>query len=392
MKVKERRAAASANTAAMNGSVTVDTNFRKVAGGAQKLDKKLDLVRERVQNAISLSMEKVVAHYEDPNTYPLPAAKDSVERSFYDLMKALSASKRRKVIEKINETLKSSPAKRASLYKDIANVNFRSSVPIAEQVRSIPAPDDLRFTSTETNELLNQAKQYFETPTKPAALPTAKQKNLPGAPRGVKVASKLAFVIDSITCVETDDPRKDEISIGGFAFDTNGGNLTLDPFFVGKFKKGETLTPGEKGRLFVHDIDPNASEQTFFAGIFFIENDLIKNQETVLKLQKFLLAVTLAALVIASGLYIAGLITGSSALITAFIVGQGLAFVLYPITRITGFLGPDISATVQDELFLDVKLEPGDAFARTLTLNDSATALPRYKGDYRVNARWVGEL
>ncbi|HMQ04067.1 MAG TPA: hypothetical protein PKD26_09140 [Pyrinomonadaceae bacterium] len=390
MNVKTRTAAASAKAAGTNGNGT-STRSGKIGGSAKKLDKKIVLVREWVQNAVRVSFEKAVAHYENPSMYPLPAGSDSVEKAFYDLLSVLSAGKRRKVVEKINETLKATPTKRASLYKDIANVNFKSSVSIAEQIRAMPAPDSLRFTPTEADDLLSRVKKRFETPGKKEAKQSMKNNAVAVAPRGRKVATKLAFVVDSVACVETDDRKKDEISLAGFGFDTNGGNFNVVPFFVGKFKKGESISLGSKGRLFQHEISQKASEQSFSAALFIVEDDLFKNAETVEKLQKLFLAIAVASLLVSAGLLAAAFIAQSLVLLGASIIAGGFFAILKDVLIILPLLGPDISLAVQDDLFVDVKLEIGDEFARAFTLNEAASLDSEYDGDYRIAARWVAE-
>ena len=71
--------------------------------------------------------------------------------------------------------------------------------------------------------------------------------------------------------------------MGAFATDAAGVNSDKAPFFVGKFKKGESVAVGAQGNLFSFAIDGGSVggefPLTFIAGLLLVEADLIHNKD-----------------------------------------------------------------------------------------------------------------
>ncbi|NOT48514.1 MAG: hypothetical protein HOP17_12285 [Acidobacteria bacterium] len=353
-----------------------------------EFEKKLELANERVRNAIDLAFEKAVAHRENPAVYPLPAGAKSVERAFHDLLSAMPNNQRKKVIDRVNATLKASPGVRSAKYKDIVNVDFHAAVPIGEQVKAMPVPATMKFDESEAEGLLAKLRSKAGPSTGKSGAKAGKAKI---APRQAVVATNISFVVDTMTCLNPDDLIKDEISLAGFSIDTNGTESRLAPLFVGKFKKNDTLSLGGNSKLFTLPIDPVIFPQTFTAGLFIIESDWTSNQELLNKL--FDLFVVISATISILFLPIFVLVgTFAPALVPAVCIALGAIVVVSMIGKITvTLIGDDISAAVTDTLVIENKVEIGDAFARALTIGQGRDPENSFDGQYTLSARWVGE-
>lgn len=353
-----------------------------------EFEKKLELANERVRNAIDLAFEKAVAHRENPAAYPLPAGAKSVERAFNDLLSAMPNNQRKKVIERVNATLKASPSVRSAKYKDIVNVDFHAASPIAEQVKAMPVPATMKFDDSEAEGLLARVRSKAEPSTGKSGAKSGQAKIVP---RQAVVATNISFVVDTMTCLNPDDVRKDEINLAGFSIDINGTESRLAPLFVGKFKKNDTLSLGGNSKLFTLPIDPVIFPQTFTAGLFIIESDWTSNQELLDKL--FDLFVVISATV--SILFLPILITVGTlapALVPAVCIALGAIAVVSLIGKITvTLIGDDISAAVTDTLVIENKVEIGEEFTRALTIGQGRDPENSFDGQYTLSARWVGE-
>ncbi|MGD9590013.1 MAG: hypothetical protein AB7Q37_18005 [Pyrinomonadaceae bacterium] len=354
-----------------------------------EFERKLAAATAIAGNAVNLAFEKAVAHINDPAKYPLPSGGKSVERAFFDFLQTLSKGDRKRAIEQVDKTRKASPSQRAAIYKDLIELDLSSKVPIAEQAAAMKTDGSLRFSEAEVEEVLKRVSRVALKPTRKAASPTA-AKARAAVPRGGVPARKVTFLVDRLTCNKTDDLRKDEISIAGFGFDTNGTELNLSPLFVGKFKDGESITLGASGRLFSFDIDDTVASQSFTAAIFIIEDDLIKDEDRVFKLSKLLFTISAALGLVAGGLLIAFIANPAlfPVFITVLLTGTIVGFAA---NRIVPMMGPDISLAVDDTLLVEKKLDAGDEFARALTMDESLFVSPKYKGSYSASARWLAE-
>ncbi len=354
-----------------------------------ELDNKINLLRERAENTVMLGLEKAVANIEDPQVYPLPSNPKTVERAFHKFLMGIPDSKRNKMMDKFNETLKASSAYRENKYKDLAGVDLKSSIAIVEQVKAIPVPEELIFTEDEGNEMTSDLKRMAE---KPKNTGYAASSNDP-APQQAVVATTIGFFVDSMTCLNPDDVRKDEISIAGFSTDIAGTTTNIGSRFVGKFKKNETVSLGANNKLFTLKIDPLIFPQSFLAGLFISESDLICNEETVDNLVLLFQVLSLTVSVITLTLIIASalavpIITPLTAYLLISISTSLLAIGI----QFIPLLGDDISFSVTDTLTIDGKVDVGQAFARTLTIGKGFDINSTFDGKYTASARWVGEL
>lgn len=348
--------------------------------------RKLELIQTRAANAVKIGLEKAVAHMENPALYPLPAGSDNVERAFYDLLMALPSIKRNKIKDKINETLKASAQTRNNLYGELAELNFNSSVSIAEQVKNLNVPEELLINKSEGEELVNLIKQHADKPVNKGY----STGNNP-VPQQAVSAGSLGFFVDSMTCNNPDDVLKDEVSIAGFIIDSLGNKTELEPRFIGKFRKNETVNLGENSKLFTVTIDPFLAQQTFSANLFIIEGDLVSNLDALNKLITVLAIIALTLAIIALGIVIAGVL-GAAVTLTQFFItffsGFGLGLIDM---NILPLLGDDISNISTDSLFLDARIDVGTEFSRTIEIGKGFDYFDTFDGKYTANARWVGE-
>ena len=371
--------------------------MNRQAAGLSKavLERKIELARERTINAVNLAFEKAIAHRDNPSKYPLPTSNRSVERAFYNFLEVVPKAKRNKIIDKVNETLKASATTRSSKYKDIVNVDFRSKTAIAEQVKALSVPEELRFNEAEGNELLARFHQRADK----KALKKREGKFAAGEgaarqsqPQQAAVATKVSFVVDTMTCLNPDDLMKDEINLAGFSIDVNGNNVELAPRFVGQFKKNDTLGLGANGTLFTLDIDPLLASQSFTAGLFIVESDLVSDPEVIRKLGLLFAAIGVAIAVVAVALMVVSVFVAPviSVAMAYFLVSLSFAFQVFSLQLIPLF-GDDISLPITDTLLVEEKIDVGESFARNLQIGKGFDPQSTFDGKYTLAARWVGE-
>lgn len=350
---------------------------------------KLRLVTDRVKGAINLAMEKVVAHQKNPGQYPLPSDPKSLERALHKLYSKMPNRKQKKMAEKASVVMKKSAAQRTQIYGDLMAVNLKSSVSIVQQVKAIPPPANFRLTQAEITALKRKIGTVAVKLKKPAATAKAKGRTppRPTAPAQVALASNVGFFIDSLTCIKKDEITKDEISLAGIGIDSAGVAQELAPFFVGKFKKGETIAVGKNP--FNFKLDQTQLPQTFSAGLFLIEEDLLHNPDTVRALITVFLAAGFALEIIAMAMIAVGLaVPVSATLITVLMiagaVAGGIGMFVIPL------LADDFSDVIFDSLTFDVPVEPGKQFDRTIAIDPVFLGtIDSFNGKYQATVHWL---
>jgi hypothetical protein len=335
---------------------------------AAQLDTKLDFLKDRMKKIIDISLERVVAHNEKPKDYPLPGDSKSLERALNKMFNALPKKNQKQVIEKVNKTLKAPAAERKRIYGDLADVNFRSSASMVEQVKSKPIPSALKFTEADLNAIRGMLKR---NPTKPPK------------PQQAAEATEMSFIVNSLTCVTPTDLRKDEVNLAGFAVDNLGAELELAPFFVGKFKKGETLSLGGNGRAFSFKLTEGQFPKTFIAGVFLVEKDLLRNSDFINGLILFCTAASIALAAVSVVMLVVGLAGGpvTAAMLISVLVAE---FLLGASASILAKMLDDVSTVATDTLTFDAPVAPGVTFDRAFTFD---IGVP--KGRYQAAVSWV---
>jgi hypothetical protein len=386
---------------------------------ASKMDlsnPKLPLLTERAINAIDLTLIKVVAHRQNPSQNPLPSDPKSLERAFNDVFAAIPKRKQDDAMAKFQSVL--DPAERTRVYGDLGQVNFASSTSIVDQVKALPLPAGLKFTDADVadlnkqimaKKLVGQALNNIGHNGNAVAGDAVAQQAIIGRPirnaghqgRGVAaraavqqavVASSMRFEIVSATCVKPNDARKDEINMAVGTVDGLGSPLNAGPFFVGKFKKGDTIALGAAGQLFNFKLDQTVFPASFPAFAFMIESDLIHNPDLANKLA-IAFAITAVALDVIAGATIALALTGvvpAPAAVVVIIVSEiaAIAFAAAG-TVVMPILADDISVASGDTLILEAAPAPGSVFERNITIGGFGT---HARGQYNVLLRWSADL
>jgi hypothetical protein len=351
---------------------------------------KLHLVTDRVKGAINLAMEKVVAHHDNPQQYPLPSDPKSLERALHNFYSKLPNRKQKKMVEKARVNMNKTTAQRTQIYGDLMAVNLKSSAPIVQQVKAIPPPANFELTPGEISALKRKIGMVAVKPKTSAAKAKTAAKvpgRRPVVPAATASATDLNFFIDSLTCNKKNEIGKDEISLAGIGIDSAGGTIELAPFFVGKFKKGETVAVGKNP--FNFKLDPALFPQTFSAGLFIIETDLLHNPDVI----KALLTVFTAAEI---ALYALGLtlltiaLAGGPVSIPLFLVALIGGLAAATAKRVVLLLADDVSEVVFDTLTFDTPVEPGKQFDRSIAIEGVFAGLQdRFDGKYQAAVHWL---
>ncbi|HJQ69712.1 MAG TPA: hypothetical protein VKA70_12105 [Blastocatellia bacterium] len=337
-----------------------------------QLDRKIDWVKDRLAKTIDIALERVIAHHENPQTFPLPNDPKSLERAFHKMFASLPRRSQKDAVERVNKTLKAGRDARTKIYGDLADVDFRSKTPIVDQVKVKPVPDAFKFTEADATELRNRLKSRAAKPRKSSK---------PQPAQGVE-ALELAFEVVNLTCVRPTDVRKDEMSLAGVGIDNVGEEINVAPFFVGNFKSGDSLALNNK--IFNFKLTVGQFPKTFISSIFLVETDWIRNSDFVNGLLVVIFATASALVAIASVMVIVGLAGGPFApILTAAILGAG-AFLGLTWTALRRMVD-DISFPNGDTLVLDAPVAPGTIF----DVDPLGFQIGELKGRYTATARWV---
>lgn len=362
---------------------------------------RFNYINDRFKKTVELVMEKVAAHLEDPALYPLPADIHSAEHAIHDLVSAIPDHRRKKFIDRHHDNIHASAAKRNQLYGDLAAINLHSNTAIGEQVKTLTVPDDKKITKEAADDMLkifrehNKTNQGYSTGKK-TGYSTGKKPLATATPRAAGLANRFSVFADTLTCNKNSEVGKDEISMAGFAIDAFGGQQDKAAFFVGKFKKGETIPLGANAKLFDLNLDVLASgsgfPQTLSLTLFLVEADLIHNQELSDKLVKAALVLWGIFETISIGIIVTGILGGPVTVLMALIaVFISLSFLEIAI-KLIPMITDDFSSAATDVLVVDAQPPVGETVNRTLhfLLNNAATDLS--VGDYTAAIRWESIL
>lgn len=338
---------------------------------------KIKYLQQRITDTFSLSVEKAAAHLKDPAKNPLPAGKDNLEFAIVDFLNVLPKRRRDKFLDKLKNDLAASGAARRQKYGELAAVDFGSTRSIAEQAMAIPVKKEMLIGEKDI--------PGIQIPVKPAAKDKQKKVANERQPRQAVPGTAVLFSIDKITCIETTDRRKDEVTVSAFGVSGTGEVFESNDFFIADFKKNETKSPGEAGTLFKFGVDSsvNVFPLSLSAGVFIVEKDPLSNAKksekigSILRLTaKLLTPVAIGAFFIPGiGIPLGSVLSGSVILMIG--IGEFLQFVA----------GDDFSETVIDELLLETPPFAGEVFPRTLEIGFVSGGF-RLKGKYSVSTRW----
>jgi hypothetical protein len=355
---------------------------------------KVELMKKRMQDAMDLTFAKVAAHVNSPANYPLPTQKKSLEVALHDLYKALPKKGQKNFLKKGNEILSAGDAKRKQQFGDLASLDYKSKTPFSEQIKKMALLQHLVFTNDELEDFSKKMPaQKTRRKTSPN-VSTKEGKTTRGAKRSISLS------VEKITCIDTQEKRKDELLLDGFFVDALGETTFINQIDVGDIKQGDEIPLGAKGKI--TDFDLNAAgvfPQTFTGGFFVIEKDLITNQEIINKIFfaigvacGVLSGIALTMLGVAIGLGAAQLYPAAAAVMTAFIVTAiviGGLLVLGLLISLT--VEGDFSNTILDLFTFDLNpltLQIGESEIH----NQDATIsgfIKKRTGKYTLEIQWL---
>ncbi len=344
---------------------------------------KLNLLRQRLQHTLHLSVEKAAAHLGDPAKYPLPAGKESLEYAIIDLVKILPKRKRDKFLDKMKEAVNTTASARQQKYGALASVDLKKATAIADQVEAMPIPDEMKITSEELMILRKQPG------TKTAKAKTGYKTTAgPGQPRQAVAGTVLQFTVENITCIDTNDLRKDEVSFSAFVTDSTGATQERSNFFSTDLKKGESKSPGAAGNnLFTINLGDSTGgvfPATFAGGVLIVEEGFFGGSDRVEKTGAILRVV--------------GKVIGVGSLVTCFFPAIGLPISLTILGIGTAILftgdallfggADEVSQAIPDELLFETPPFAGETFARTVEIGFFDGAFIK-SGKYSIDLRWT---
>lgn len=348
---------------------------------------KLHLVTDRVNGAINLAMEKVVAHQQNPQQYPLPSDPKSLERRLHNFYSKLPNRKQKKMAEKASAVMKKTTAQRTQIYGDMMAVNLKSPVSIVQQAKAIAPPANFKLTAAEITNLKRKIGIPAAIPKTTAAKAAKKVPGRRPVPAQVAPATDLNFFIDNLTCDKKSELGKDEISLAGIGVDAAGNTTELAPFFVGKFKKGETVFVGKNP--FNFKLDPALFPQTFSVGLFIVEADLLHDPDVVRALLLVCAAAIAAFLTLAAVLMVVAL-AGGPELVVLFLAALVGAVAGAVALRVVLLLADDLSDCSFDSLTFDAPVEPGKQFDRTIAIKGVFIGTrDSFNGKYQATLHWT---
>ena len=361
---------------------------------------KIKNLRTRFKNTVSLAVERAAGHLDDPQKYPLPGDNKSLEHAVYNIFASLSDRKKRKIFDRVKPTLQASSAKRKELYGDLSSVSLTSVKTITEQVTAIAVPQNLQLTQEDLDKINAANRDQIATPKntgystgKSTGYSTGKNtgystgKKAPTA-RAAVANANLAFFVDSITCQKTSEIRKDEISITGFASDSNNVQQDAPSFFSADFKKGESATVNQQIFNFILDGGSVGGPVTTTAGLFLVEKDLMSNTDLANKLQVLFTVLGATFVAIGIAILIIGL-AGGPVTIAMLVIALSLGMIFQFIgAHIFGVISDDFSFGASDSITLAPPFNIGDRFDRTLSFELDNFGGDLTPGKYTAAVHW----
>jgi hypothetical protein len=353
-------------------------------------------MRARLKNTVDLALIRVVAHRKNPSQNSLPSDPKSLERAFNDVINAIPARKQDNVVERFQGLL--TPAARTQAFGDLGQVNFAAPTSVVDQVKALPLPADLHFSPADVADIQKQimAKKAVSQALKnigqhvktPAVRTVATGVGYAAAaPQQAAAAGSIKFEVVNVRCDKPNDLRKDEINMTVGSVDGIGDPLSAGPFFVGEFKKDQTIDLGQTAEFFFK-LDQTVFPASFPTFVFMVESDLIHNPELAAKLENllFLIGTALKAVsLVLAVVALAGVLT--TPLLIAALVGSIVSIVLREASLfLIPILADDFSDVASDALVLETPPTVGSVFERSLTVDNFGEF---NRGSYNVLLRWT---
>ncbi len=343
---------------------------------------KLRFLQQRVDHTVQLSAEKAAAHLRNPAQNPLPAGGESLESAIVDMVRTLPRRKQDDFLERMNTALNATAAARQQKFGALASVNFQIATAVADQVKAIPVPDEFKLTNEELPQRsVSPTRKVARTVTGNAMV------NRPPLPQQAVVGTILQFAVENITCIETNDRRKDEMVFSAFVADSSGATQERTNFFSADFREGDSKSPGAAGNLFTINLGDSTGgvfPATFAGGVLMVEEGLFGGGDGVETAGAILRVV---GKVIAAGSVAVSFIPGAGLPLAFTILGIGTA-ILFAGDVLLFAGGDEISQVVPDELLFDTPPLAGETFSRTVQVGFIGDGFIK-KGEYAIDLRWT---
>jgi hypothetical protein len=348
----------------------------------------LNAVKERLQHTQELIVARAAAHVLHPNEYPLPADQESLEHQFVEVYHLLSNRGKNNFEENAKLIIGYMTADRRAELGDLANLNHKSPLSTVEQVKQLGTNDNMRINMAHIEANEAQLRRFL-----PKSWPGTITE---GPLREVDVRGQnprtLSLFVDSIHCENTNDLRKDEISLFGFTFDAFGQGTKVEQFEVGEFKKGETIALGSKSKLRDFDLRaPGFFPQSFFANLFLFEKDLVNFENTGKRLM--MLGASLSATFLGVGAYLLTLspipVVGT-ALGIASIACLLMSAISYGFAIFIAAMCEDVSGAAGSAFTFNIPpvIPVGTAFTETINFTIEGGLFGVRKAKYSAQVRW----
>jgi hypothetical protein len=224
---------------------------------------KVRAIAMRVARQAELGFEKVAAHHAEPARFPLPTQAGSLEQILAIRFDKLPESTKKVAGARATARLKASAANRQRRFKDLASINLAK--PIEAQVKALPFPAELKFSSDELRALTTMDGQSATAAA--AATPTT---------------NRLELRIHKVRCVDETgsgflgELGDDEIDLGGTTVDQSGITRKIPAFRVGSsFDDGEEVSFSPPRRFALFDLNQGKTfPKSYFATLVLAEIDM----------------------------------------------------------------------------------------------------------------------
>ncbi len=205
-----------------------------------KLDNpELKEVASHVLNIAKISIEKAVAHYSDPDSYPINEDENSMEAIFLNSFKNIPEHQRQSTVEKVLSRINFNPELRIQELGQLSQINLTSPETVSIQADALVQRENFRLSP----ETIRNLEQVFvplgENDLQPLAMP------LDDLPKPEKLELRLHEVhcVDETNGFFGSESGEDEILLGGMAVDFKGDAKQIQQFKVyGYFDDGDKKT------------------------------------------------------------------------------------------------------------------------------------------------------
>jgi hypothetical protein len=127
-------------------------------------DPRLQSIVQRATRTVHLAAEKAAAHHSSPQTFPMPADRNSLEAVFLAGLKQKSPDLQQRTLSRMLPRVHAPIAIRQARYAELAVIDLRLSVSVAEQVAHIALPSSPNFSADELMYLVLNLGAEFSGP------------------------------------------------------------------------------------------------------------------------------------------------------------------------------------------------------------------------------------